>query len=109
MNNSRVKKKTGISYKTKYSQLRDHMDYFLGKALNDIYTPLTMEEIKERLRNVIEVNISVNTIKKDLHRFSNKYGENLLCQIGGRYRLNHCLYKIITMKSPRDYTKDSNK
>ena len=69
MNNIKIKKKSGISYKTRYSQLRDHLDYFLGEALDDIYAPLTIEEIKERLRNVTNVNISVSTLKKDLKKF----------------------------------------
>ena len=38
-----------------------------------------MEEIKERLREIIDVNINVKTLKKDLPKFAKKYGENLLC------------------------------
>lgn len=106
MKNEKFGKSSEIPFKTRYSQIREHLDYFLGQALDDIYTPLTLEEVKERLRNETEVNISVKTLKKDLQKFSKKYGENFLCQIGDRYRLNHCLYKFIKIKPPRGYRKE---
>ncbi len=106
MENKKVRKNLEIPFKTRYAQIRDHLDYFLGKALEDIYTPLTMEQIKEKLREVTEVNLSAKTINKDLQKFSKKYGENLFCQVGDRYRLNHCLYKFIKIKPPKGYPKD---
>lgn len=66
MKNEKFGKNSEIPFKTRYSQIKDHLDYFLGRVLEDIYTPLTLEEIKERLRNETEVNISVKTLKKDL-------------------------------------------
>lgn len=106
MKNEKIKKKSKIPIQTKYSRVRDHLDYFLGRALDEIYVPLPIEQIKERLMDVTEVNISVKTLKKDLQIFSKKYGENLLCQVGDRLRLNHCLYKFVKIKPPKGYPKD---
>ena len=94
-----------IPVSTRYTRVKDHLDFFLGQALNAIYTPLTMEQIKERLRDITEINISVKTIKRNLPRFSKKYRENLLCQIGNGYRLNHCLYRYVEIKPPKGYLK----
>ncbi|MDH5414963.1 MAG: hypothetical protein OEW87_12560 [Flavobacteriaceae bacterium] len=106
MENKKIRKNPEIPFKTKYAQIRDHLDYFLGQALEDIYAPLPLEQIKERLQAVTEINLSVRTIQQDLKKFSKKYGENLLCQVGDRFRLNHCLYKYINVKPPRGYSKD---
>ena len=83
--------------------MREHMDFFLGQVLEDVYTPLTLGQIKERLREATDINLSEATIKKDLRKFSEKYGENLLCPVGDCFRLNRCLYGAIKMKPPKGY------
>ena len=106
MEKGKIRKNSEIPFKTRYAQIRDHLDYFLGQALEDIYFPLPLEQIKERLREATDVNLSLKTIHQDLKKFSKKYGENLLCQVGDRFRLNHCLYKFINIKPPKGYQKD---
>jgi len=106
MQGDEVKKNSQIPISTKYSRVKDHLDFFLGQALEDIYAPLTMEQIKDRLRNETDINLGIKTIQKSLQKISLKYGENLLCQVGDRFRLNHCLYKYLNLKPPKGYPKD---
>jgi hypothetical protein len=79
-----------------------HVDFFLGQVLDhDHYALYTMNEIRKKLDEKTGVYFHGTTIEKYIKRYKERHGESPLCQVGDKYRLNHCYYSYAKIKPPR--------
>jgi hypothetical protein len=91
--------KKGDAY---YSVVRYHLHFFLDQTLDHTHDSVyTMNEIRKKIDEKTGVLFHGATIKKYLEKYKEKYGESPLCQVGDKYRLNHCYYSYAKIKPPR--------
>jgi len=85
-----------------YQLVRHHLDYYLGQVLEHDHEFLhTMDEIRKKVDDKTGVFFHGATIEKYIKRYKEKHGESPLCQVGDKYRLNHCYYSYAKIKPPR--------
>ena len=87
-------------YTTKHNRVYRHLDFILQEALQDVFEPITLDEIRERIGQTTGVKIGTKTILKQLPKLTEKLGESPLCKVGDKYRLNRCLYNYARIKPP---------
>lgn len=87
---------------TYHKLIWSHIDYFLPLVLDNDHDSLyTMHEIRQKLDEKTGVFFHGTTIEEYIKKYKEKHGESPLCQVGDKYRLNHCYYSYAKIKPPR--------
>jgi len=88
-----------------HSRVYRHLDYFIKKSLENVDGFLSMDEIRQLLKEETDFLFHPETLRKYNRKYAEEHGMGLLCQFGDRYKLNRCLYELKGVKPPREYKK----